>query len=94
MLMGFQCTRMMNKHTTGLVRSLNRTKSNLFAAKKESSDMEFELSNLHKQQSEASKLQAEIENIQQHAKINYETGELEVGLMGEFSNDYLDQVVS
>lgn len=61
-----------------LVKSLNGTKMRLNQAKKESSDMEVELKNLHDQSSAAAQLQKEISEIQKHARRNYETGELEL----------------
>lgn len=78
-----------------LVESLSGTKQNLQEAKKESVDMGKELERIHKQAIAAANLEKEIAEIQEHARINYETGQIELALeTGETSHLSLDEVAA
>jgi len=78
-----------------LLNSLSGTKRNLQAAKKESLDMTKELERIHKQEAAAAQLEQEISEIQEHARINYETGQIELSLeTGETSQLSLDEVAA
>ncbi|GBG34226.1 UDP-N-acetylglucosamine transferase subunit ALG14-like [Hondaea fermentalgiana] len=84
---------MVKQGVEDLVSSLSGTKQNLKDAKKESLDMTKELESIHQQAVAAARLQKEIAEIQEHARINYETGQVELALeTGETSQLTLDEV--
>lgn len=72
-----------------LVSSLSEKQNNLLIAKHESSDLGRELERAREQASAAELLEKEINEIQEHAKINYETGlielEQETGVISQLS---------
>mmetsp|Transcript_17290 Transcript_17290/g.37771 ORF Transcript_17290/g.37771 Transcript_17290/m.37771 type:complete len:710 (-) Transcript_17290:649-2778(-) len=83
------------KGVESLVRSLSGTKKNLLVAKRESLDMENELDKIHRQAAAAADLEKEISEIQEHARINYETGQVELELeTGETSHLSLNEVAA
>lgn len=76
-----------------LVASLSGTQESLQQAMHESSDMERELKAVHHQARAAERLEKEINEIQEHAKINYETGLVELEQEdGEISSLSLEEV--
>ena len=73
----------LQKGVEALVRSLNGTRSSLQKAKLESSNTKLELETLHKQAAAAAALEQELSEIQNNAKINYETGRVELKRLSE-----------
>lgn len=61
-----------------LLESLRGAQHNLLAAQKETNEKDLELATLHKQSEAAAKLQRDISDIQERARINYETGMVEL----------------
>jgi len=83
------------KGVESLVASLSGTRKNLLDAKRRSLDMGHELDRIHKQAAAAAQLEKEISEIQEHARINYETGQIELALeSGETSHLSLDEVAA
>mmetsp|Transcript_5338 Transcript_5338/g.10026 ORF Transcript_5338/g.10026 Transcript_5338/m.10026 type:complete len:766 (-) Transcript_5338:102-2399(-) len=78
-----------------LVASLSGTRKNLLDAKKASSNMGAELERIHKQTAAAAQLEQEINEIHEHARVSYETGELVlVDDSGEISELSLDVIAA
>ncbi|KAH9260360.1 hypothetical protein BASA81_001530 [Batrachochytrium salamandrivorans] len=65
-----------------LMDSLRVTQGDLMKAQLETSEREQELYLIHQQAVTAAKIERDIAEIQQHARVNYETGELEIGSAG------------
>lgn len=62
-------------------------------AKRESSSLHEELAILHDQASAAAKLQLDIDEMQDHARINYETGRLELDAAGRVSSSQAEEAL-
>lgn len=62
-----------------LMDSLRVMQGDLMKAQLETSERELELDLIHQQAVTAAKIERDIAEIQQHARVNYETGELEMG---------------
>jgi Kef-type K+ transport system membrane component KefB len=78
-----------------LLESLRGAQNNLNEIKKESSERKEELSTLHAQAAAAAQLEQDISEIQERARVNYETGlvELEGGrqLMSAISDEVMNK---
>jgi len=77
-----------------LLDSLRGAQNNLNEIRKESNEKEAELSVLHKQAAAAAQLEKDISEIQERAKINYETGMVELDDGRKLQAAFSEEVVS
>lgn len=78
-----------------LLQSLKGAQNNLNEIRRESSEREEELSTLQKQAAAAAQLERDISEIQERARVNYETGEVELEggrqLLSSLSGDVMNK---
>ena len=78
-----------------LVTLLDGANAKLYYVKKANSDQSEEITRLQEQQMAANNLAREISDIQEHARINYETGHVELALAtGEMEQLTLDELAA